>query len=128
MKKVILQRSFSGLTETLGMLQIVGVDHKPIYTLELPWLDNTRNASCIPDGSYTCLPRTSRKYKDHYHVTDVMGRGFILIHSGNLPKDTQGCILLGMSSSSSAVWSSRKAVKYFKDLLNYQKFTLEVRN
>ena len=128
MKKVILQRSFSSFTETIGMLQIVGVDHKPIYTLELPWLSNTRNVSCIPDGSYTCEPRTSRKYKDHYHVTDVIGRGFILIHSGNLPKHTQGCILLGMSSSNSAVWSSRKAVNYFKNLLNYRKFTLEVRN
>lgn len=128
LKRVILQRAYKGNTETLGMITVVGLDHKPIYCLELPWKGNEKNISCIPVGQYVCEPRTSIKYKRHYHVTNVHNRGFILIHSGNLPKHTEGCILLGMSSGNGGVWQSRKAIKYFKELLNYEKFILEVRN
>lgn len=127
MKKVILQRAYKGQTKTLGMLKIVGMDHKPIYTLELPWQGNKKNVSCIPIGHYTVIPRKSRKYKEHYHVIDVHNRGYILMHSGNLPRHTKGCILSGMSSGMGGVWQSVKATKYFKELLNYEKFTLEVR-
>lgn len=128
MKKVILQRAYKGDTETLGMLTVVGEDHKPIYALELPWKGNNKNISCIPIGHYTCKPRRTVKYREHYHVIDVHNRGYILIHAGNLPKHTEGCILLGMSSKNGGVWQSRKAIKYFKELLNYEKFTLEVRD
>ena len=128
MKKVILQRGNKGHAETLGMITVEGITHKPIFTLELPWRDNKQNVSCIPAGHYTVIPRTSPKYGKHYHVREVDGRGYILLHKGNFPRNTKGCVLLGMSSAKGCVWSSRKAMNYFKNLLNYEKFSLEVRD
>ena len=73
-------------------------------TLELPYRDNERNVSCIPEGFYDVVPRQSPKYGNHLHVTGVDGRSLILIHHGNYvgspnPKtglpDIRGCILVG---------------------------------
>jgi len=73
-------------------------------TLELPWRDNERNVSCIPEGVYVVVPRHSPKYGNHLHVTGVNGRSLILIHWGNYaasanPRtgtpDIRGCILVG---------------------------------
>ncbi|MBO0323447.1 hypothetical protein J0X14_14155 [Muricauda sp. CAU 1633] len=63
--------------------------------LELPDEGNERNVSRIPSGKYTCKKRTSDKYGQHYHVTDVDGRSLILIHAGNYYTQTRGCILVG---------------------------------
>ena len=73
-------------------------------TLELPWLDNQRNVSCIPEGIYTTSRHQSPNFGLCFHVQDVPGRSHILIHAGNYvgsinPKtgtpDTRGCILPG---------------------------------
>lgn len=73
-------------------------------TLELPWLNNQRQISCIPEGTYKVVTRISQKYKRHLHILDVKDRSFILIHHGNFagsknPKtgksDILGCILVG---------------------------------
>lgn len=73
-------------------------------TLELPWLDNQRNISCIPEGHYDVVQRTSTKYKNHLHITDVPNRSYILIHPANFvgssnPRtghsDLRGCIAVG---------------------------------
>ena len=67
------------------------------YTLELPWKDNQRNISCIPEGIYSIRKRYSPKYKNHLHVLGVEGRKWILIHHGNFYSDIRGCILVGDS-------------------------------
>ncbi len=41
--------------------------------------------------------RTSQKYKRHFHVTNVPGRSYILIHPGNYHTQILGCILPGKS-------------------------------
>ncbi len=65
-------------------------------TLELPWKDNVHNQSCIPPGTYTAHKRPSPKRGyEVYELDHVLGRGNIQIHIGNLPKDTDGCILVG---------------------------------
>ncbi len=76
-------------------------------TLELPWRDNKRNESCIPDGPYKVVKRTYGQYFQAYQrrwghkfsmeVANVEGRGDILIHTGNSMKDTRGCIIIGES-------------------------------
>ena len=83
-----------GDKSTLGKLYLNG--EMFCQTLELPYLDNQRSISCIPEGSYkvrTRLPRESAT-RDYVHllVQDVEGRSYILVHIGNFPKDTKGCI------------------------------------
>jgi hypothetical protein len=64
-------------------------------TLELPDLDNAFQKSHIPKGTYEVIPRTSVKFKNHYHILDVPNRTYILIHAGNYYTDILGCILVG---------------------------------
>ena len=69
-----------------------------LHTLELPWRGNEQNISCIPNGNYKCV------YEESYrlgHPTprllNVPDRTGILIHSGNIEANTEGCILLGLT-------------------------------
>lgn len=73
------------------------------FSIELPWRDNKGGLSCISVGEYLVKMRWSKKYRWHYHITDVAGRSWILFHSGNWAGDVKkeyrthsmGCILLG---------------------------------
>ena len=115
---------------TIGLLHIEGINHKPIFTLENPWKNNKTNISCIPKKLYFCAPYSSKKYPDTYQVMDVKDRTYILIHVGNLEKDTKGCVLLGLSAGringEAAVLESRKAVAYFKELIGDEDFILNI--
>lgn len=66
-----------------------------VVTLEEPWLNNQRGASCIPVGAYVCRRVISPKFGDTFEVTNVPGRSHILFHKGNTTDDTEGCILVG---------------------------------
>ena len=63
------------------------------HTIELPWHDNKRNISCIPEGVYEVEPRFSKRFKHHLILKSVKGRSFILFHPANdALKELQGCI------------------------------------
>ena len=63
------------------------------FTIELPWLDNARTISCIPEGVYPLKTRYSEKFKHHLHVENVKGRSLILLHpANNAQKELKGCI------------------------------------
>ncbi len=63
------------------------------YTIELPWKDNAKQVSCIPEGRYRLVRRKSKKYGDHFLVKDVPNRQLILIHPANdAVKELKGCI------------------------------------
>ncbi len=81
--------------QTIGQFYIDGIEF--CKTLELQWLDNTRSKSCIPEGVYKVVKRLAhekRKY-NHFHITNVPGRSYILIHTGNYSSQILGCILVG---------------------------------
>ena len=62
-------------------------------TIELPWLDNRRMVSCIPEGRYELRKRFTDRHQHHLIVMDVPGRDGILIHpANNAVKELQGCI------------------------------------
>jgi len=62
-------------------------------TIELPWLQNKRNVSCIPEGRYELKLRTTAKRGQHLLVVNVKGRDDILIHPANdAKKELLGCI------------------------------------
>lgn len=66
-------------------------------TLELPWKDNERSVSCIPEGAYRVIqqpPKEDRPYP-YFRLPEVPGRSGILIHRGINPSHSKGCILVG---------------------------------
>lgn len=62
-------------------------------TIELPWKQNAKRISCIPEGIYTLRRRYSEKFKWHLVLLEVPERSGILIHPANdALKELQGCI------------------------------------
>lgn len=119
-----------------GTVGVIMVDGRVIcYTLELPWKDNTRNLSCIPDGEYNISLEYSNKYGlDLWELKDVPGRSEIKIHPGNYLRDILGCVLVGSGigydgEGNRAVLNSRKAFKKFMAaMINRVGDTLSVRS
>jgi hypothetical protein len=63
------------------------------HTIELPWKDNRKMASCIPEGRYELQKRYSPKFKWHLLVKGVPERAGILIHPANdALRELKGCI------------------------------------
>ncbi|MEP5341043.1 MAG: DUF5675 family protein [Algibacter sp.] len=63
------------------------------HTIELPWRNNKRNTSCIPEGQYQIEPRFSKRFQHHLILKTVKGRSYILFHpANNALKDLEGCI------------------------------------
>ena len=63
------------------------------YTIELPWLENQRRISCVPEGEYVLQKRYSKKYGWHIQLKNVTDRDLILFHAANdAKKELQGCI------------------------------------
>ena len=92
--KVEILRTYQD-KQTIGYFVIDGVEF--CKTLELKWFYNKRSKSCIPEGTYTVVKRLAhenRKY-NHFHVTNVPDRSYILIHTGNYSSQILGCILVG---------------------------------
>jgi hypothetical protein len=90
-----LVREASSPNGTLG--EIFNPDGTHLcYTCELPWLNNDPQTSCIPIGTYTCVPHNSPAHPNTWELQNVPNRTAILIHNGNAAKvDSLGCILVG---------------------------------
>lgn len=91
-------------------------------TLEDPWHDNQKSKSCIPVGHYILQRYISSKFGETFIVLDlekrqVAGRSGILVHWGNLPEDTTGCVLLGQEfgeiGGEPAILDSKRAHRRF---------------
>lgn len=96
--KAMLIRTQYASDYTQGILIVFDAEQNLRFqccTLELPWRNNMRQVSCIPEGTYQVVRRSSPKFKDHYHLLQVPGREFILIHPGNYTSQIMGCILPG---------------------------------
>ena len=143
MKKITLYRQYDLHKEVVfGSLNFSWLkEATEIFTIELPWLDNKKNISCIPAGIYKCTPYSSKKYKDVWQILDVPNREAILIHSGNFASeikligsyhkpDTEGCILVGlrMDTRVPMVNESKMAMSYLHEILGNDDFELEIKN
>ncbi len=64
-------------------------------TMELPWDDNQPDKSCIPEGAYHVIRHDSADHPNTWEITGVPSRTEILIHNGNKPTQSLGCILVG---------------------------------
>lgn len=95
-----LRRTVSTERETLGKMQLTddkGCIVMLCNTLELPWLQNKSNVSCIPKGEYEVVKYQSPSKGEVLLLKNVPGRSYVEIHSGNYYFDTEGCIIVGKS-------------------------------
>lgn len=106
MKEVFLSRFLYSPKQVLGaaitLKDVITAELFVCKVLELPWLDNKQNESCIPKGIYTCRYTRSNRLSTAaghdvytYEVLDVPGRSGIRIHSANYFFQLLGCIAMG---------------------------------
>lgn len=76
---------------TNGVLSFEG--NEICKTIELPWKENQKRISCVPEGKYKIRKRYSKKFKWHFELMNVKNRDLILIHPANdALKELNGCI------------------------------------
>ena len=106
---------------TIGELFLNG--ERMCDTLELPWKDNQKNISCIPEGVYKVRLRLARESatRDYLHllIEDVPNRKWVLVHRGNYASDSRGCVLVGFASKQDYVKNSTFAMDLLmKEIVN----------
>ena len=92
---------------TVGQL-LVG--DRTFYTIELPWLDNETDESCVPAGTYSLIPYLSpthgQTWRLHNPTLGVWGqsdipptvmRTEIELHAMNFARESEGCIGVGLT-------------------------------
>lgn len=108
--KLLLKRTVLAKEFTLGELYVDGKFF--CYTLE----DPVRNVkldkeTAIPFGKYKVVLTYSPRFKKVLPLLlKVPNFEGVRIHSGNTTKDTEGCILVGMSYYNDKLLNSREAM------------------
>jgi len=124
--QLTLQRLVLTDSSTCGQLMID--DSLECWTLELPVADGLPG-SAIPAGTYPVFFKPSPKFESSNdpwvkqyaafmpHIEYIPNRSLIMIHWGNYPDNTEGCVLVGKVHQPNMVGQSREA---FQEL--YEKF------
>ncbi len=89
------------------------------HTIELPWLQNRSNVSCIPEGRYQVVKRFTNERGWHLYIPEVPQRTFILFHpANNALKELRGCIAPVTKLTGPGLGTaSRKATEKLQSLL-----------
>lgn len=134
---MVLDRVFHSDQGTFGLLRAEGFS---CWISELPWRDNRKQLSCIPEGIYTCVWHRSPKFGDCYKLLNVPNRNAILIHAGNFAGDStlgykthsNGCLLpaakIGILDGQKAGLLSRPTTLRLYSHFQKEAFSLEIRN
>lgn len=125
MNITIKRITLNGISPTYGVL--LKDDVPQCVTLELPWLLNVPDKSCIPAGIYQVIPHNTPDHANVWEVTGVPSRSEVLIHQGNTTADTKGCVLAGTTFFPGGILESVDAVNYLRKILPAN-FTLTVEN
>ncbi|HEH6263770.1 TPA: hypothetical protein SHR85_001691 [Campylobacter jejuni] len=154
--KLEIIRRYTGKTCVIGKFKVLSDDDKILFecfSLEEDKEGVERNKDLrIPEGIYNLERHTGSSFnisgrktvagvkvlKDDDFVINVYNEEVpldrrILIHWGNTDKDTEGCILLGLTkdNNNESVGQSRQACKEFYDLMYNQDLSnikLNIRN
>jgi len=132
---VVLTREKGSAKQTLGTLVAKnGQSTFTCKTLELPWLQNAKNISCIPVGTYTVKWTKSWLFgKYTYQIMNVKNRSGIRIHVGNYYSDINGCIIVGNAfkdinkDNILDVINSKNTLTTFENFMNKKEFTLTIK-
>lgn len=101
-------------------------DGKVFASLERAWKKNKRGESCIPPGIYPLEYKEYGRFYDIYSdrwqhkfvvkICKVKNRSEILLHTGNKPEHSRGCVLVGTEEypkTNDAIPKSWKAYQEF---------------
>lgn len=92
------------------------------YFLEPAGADTRRSGMDrrIPEGDYNLTSHSSKKYPNHFKLynDEVSQSRAILIHPGNSPAHTLGCLLPGSSRSTDFVGGSKSKYLQLKNAIN----------
>ena len=78
---------------TNGTIKVAGSEQVICRSIELPWKNNQRSVSCIPEGRYGLRSRFSQRFGLHLMLDSVKDRSLILVHPANdAVKELRGCI------------------------------------
>lgn len=83
----------------------VGV--QSFFTIEQPWANNAKGASCVPEGTYDLIPYNSPKHGPTWYLSNqesgVGGpeaeRSFCELHAANFARQLEGCIAFGLAGA-----------------------------
>jgi RHS repeat-associated protein len=106
---ILIQRGPETSKSTPGSYSTSGVTASG-RTLELPGRENLPFKSRIPAGTYKATRHNSPSLGSVLKLHEVPGRSDILLHPGNTPDDTKGCILPGTTASTDKVLHSKLAL------------------
>lgn len=101
-----------------GTFGVLSEEEYPLcVTIELPWLDNAHDISCIPEGEYKFKRHDGAKWKHVWEILDVPDRENILIHAGNSMHDVLGCIAVGTSFFTNGILQSQQMLDKLRKTL-----------
>lgn len=143
--ELVLKRIARKAKYTIGNLYVDGVrfcdtledtDRGLRHDMQLQYIRDKKiaGATAIPTGTYEIdMNVTSPKYQHRRQydfcrgklprLVNVPGYSGILIHIGNYPQDTEGCILVGMNVVVGAVMESTET---FRKLYDKMKFVADM--
>lgn len=106
--KLKLTRTSTNAYTTIGKLYVNG--QFECFTLEDSPILRVDNKGPIPVGEYSVIIDFSDRFQRYMpHVLNVPGFTGIRIHKGNTHKDTEGCILVGLSEGIDSIHESKAA-------------------
>jgi len=125
--EIIIKRIAKKAGYTIGHLSING--RRVCDTLEpqcIKWQTEKKVAgkTAIPEGRYRVDMEYSPKFERQMpYLLDVPNFAGIMIHQGNVPNNTQGCILVGYNTLRGMVLRSREAMLKIEDAIKYARKT-----
>lgn len=94
---VLIRRVYED-KQVLGNLFLME-EARPVFscrTLELPWLNNRKQVSCIPAGRYEMIWEHSPAFRRKlWELRNVTRRSEIKFHVANFHRELNGCIGVG---------------------------------
>ncbi|EFP5444196.1 hypothetical protein H1G73_000338 [Campylobacter coli] len=148
--KITINRRYTGKNCVIGKFKVLDDDDKILFECfsleeDKEGLESGKDLR-IPEGNYNLRRHTPSRFENtlrsitkkddtmiNVYNDEVPSSRAILIHWGNTDKDTQGCILLGLTkdNNNESVGQSRQACKEFYDLMhgkNLEDIKLEITN
>ena len=117
------------LFKVQGMLTLLRKYQNEKYTIGHLYIGDTKLCDvleppvgvphpCINSGTYEIKYQYSKMYGCNMpFLQDVKGRSGIMIHTGNIPSETKGCLLVGRNKVVGALIESRKTFDSLNDII-----------